>query len=233
MSNYIKQLLEKASQIADSTQENCDIMIVEKYYSLHNLWLRYSPVPSRPILNTAWFEAGVLAETSIFLALHGFYEQACATLRMQLDGFLTRLYWDTLDKRIGLESYYIEDRLTTGYWEWESGKVKDFPSIKNDVWPTLRKEKYLDSFDSRYQIKVDIDNQNQLLNKYIHGRPPSRHDPGSTRSSVMNIKFEKKRFDRWFELFKTNFDFMILISVLLYPEYIKQPSWREFILLTP
>jgi len=156
MSNYIKQLRKKASQTADSTQENCDIKIIEKYYSLHNLWLHYSPVPSRPIFNTAWFETGILAESSIFLALHGFYEQACATLRMQIDGFLTRLYWDTLDKRIELESRYVEDRLKIGYWECESGKAKDFPSIKKDVWPTLRKEKYFDIFDSRYELKADI-----------------------------------------------------------------------------
>ena len=84
MSDNLKQLSIKAQEIFDITHENCDIKIIEKYYSLHNLWLHYSPVPSRPIFQTAWFEAGVLTETMIFLAFHGFYEQACATLRIQL-----------------------------------------------------------------------------------------------------------------------------------------------------
>jgi len=229
---HLKELLGKAIQIADATEKYYHIEAIEQYYSSYNLWLRYSPIPSRPILERAWFEAGILAETSVFLAVHGFYEQACAILRMQLDGFLTRFYWDTLDKRAELESHTIVDRLTNGYWEWERGEAKDYPRI-NKVWLTLRKEKYFDSFDRQYNLRMNIENQNQLLHKYIHGRPPSRHYPGATRSSRINIKFEKRHFDEWFGLFKSTYNLMTIMSVLLYPDYLKCSSWHKFILLEP
>ena len=232
MGNYIEQLLERSVQVASTTKDVCDIGAMEKYYSTYNLWLRHSPIPSRPILERAWFEAGILAETSIFLVIHGFYEQACATLRMQLDGFLTRLYWDTLDKRNAIKNTWKDSRLTSNYWEWERGGEEEYPN-SHKVWSILLEEEFLQSFDSRYALRADINKHNQLLHKYIHGRPQSRHSPGATRSSVINIRFEEKYFDEWFELFKDTYDLMTIVSVLLYPEYLKHSSWREFILLEP
>jgi hypothetical protein len=121
----------------------------------------------------------VLAETSVFLAVHGFYEQACATLRMQLDGFLIRLYWDTLDKMEELESHPKVIRINSDYWEWESGKADDYPKSK-EVWQTLSENENFNAFDKRYMLKEEISNQTQLLHKFIHGRPPTRHYPGAT-----------------------------------------------------
>lgn len=230
---YLKELSHRALQIADATGEHCDTETVGNYYYAYELWLRYTPTPEQPILMTAWFEASILSETSIFLVVHGFYEQACAALRMQFDGFLTRMYWDTLAKRDEITSYNIDGRLTNKYWEWERGEAKKYPGINNVVWPTLKKEKYVNSFDDHYNLKEDIDAQYQRLNKYIHGRPPSRHYAGATRSSRINIRFEKKHFDEWFELFVATYHLMTIISLLLYPEYLKCESWRKFILLEP
>ena len=149
---------------------------------------------------------------------------------MELDGFLTRLYWDTLDKNLELKS--LEERFSIGYWEWESGKEKGFPK-STAIWEILTKEKYFGSFNNQYNLKADFENQSQFLHKYIHGRPPSRHNPGNTRSSNINIKFEKSEFDDWLMLFTTTYDLMTIMSLLLYRVYLKRPSWSEFIMLNP
>jgi hypothetical protein len=230
MSDNIKQLSKRALEIFDITQENCDIGIIEQYYSLHNLWLRYSPIPSRPIFQTAWFEAGILTETMIFLSFHGFYEQACATLRIQLDGFMTRLYWDVLYKLGEIKQFSKDSRYSNDYWEWESGNEKAYP---RKIYPILRREEKINAFDKQYKLCEDVEKHKQLLHKYVHGRPPSRHVPGSTRASMLNIQFDKKRFDEWFDLFKTNVEIMIIFSILLYPSYMDKKDWREFILLAP
>jgi len=226
--NLLNILLQKSEEIANATKENFDVDLIEKYYSAYSWWSRASSVPSRPIFDRAWFEANILAETSIFLSIHGFYEQACATLRMETDSFLTRLYWDTLDKK--LETSSVEKRLAIGYWDWESGKVIKYPKAK-DIWESLKQEKYFGDFTNQYKLKDDFDNHSKLLHKYIHGRPPSRHTSGNSRSSNINIKFAKKEVDEWFVLFKNTYDLMSIMSILLYPHYLKHPSWREFVLL--
>lgn len=228
--NYLDALLKKSDQILDITKENFDIDLVEKYHSAYYLWIQNSPIPSRPIFERAWMEAGILAETSIFLSLHGFYEQACATLRMEIDGFLTRLYWDAKDKNLELIGANIQERMNIGYWDWESGKSRKYPTVE-DIWDDLKKEKTISEFVAKYNLRNDIENHNRELHKYIHGRPTNRHIQGNTRSSSINIKFVKKEFDEWFELFGKTYDFLSIISVLFYPQYLKKPSTKEFIFL--
>ncbi len=228
---HVSELLAKALEVASKTQNQSDFGAIDKYYFACGLWLRYSPVPTRPILNTAWFEAGILTETSIFLTVHGFYEQACAILRMQLDGFLTRLYWDTLDKHMELEGFSIENRLSNNYWEWESGKSESYPQLNDKVFPVLRREKYFQSFDSRYDLTNEIVHENRLLNKFIHGRPSTRHHPEATRSSRLNTQFDQRQFDFWYMHFKTIYELMTTVSILLYPTYLDCLHRDEFILL--
>lgn len=172
MNNNIRQLSQKASSIFEDTQESYDVGIVEKYYLLHNLWLHHSPVPSRPIFQTAWFEAGILTETMIFLSFHGFYEQACAILRMQLDGFMTRLCWEVLNLKGDVDQFVKDGKYTNDYWEWESGNEKNYP---RKIYSVLRKNEKINTFDKQYGLFDDVDRHAQLLHKYVHGRPPTRH----------------------------------------------------------
>ena len=48
---------------------------------------------------------------------------------------------------------------------------------------------------------------------------------------MLNIKFDKRQFDEWFDLFKTNIEFMIMFSILLYPSYLPESDKQKFILL--
>lgn len=228
--NYLDTLLKKSDQIADITKENFDVDLVEKYHSAYYLWIQNAPIPSRPIFERAWMEASILAETSIFLSVHGFYEQACATLRMELDGFITRLYWDIKDKNMELSGASISERQAIGYWNWESGKSKKYP-LNEDIWGGFKKEKTINEFVTKYNLRNDIENHNRELHKYIHGRPTNRHIEGNTRSSSINIKFVEKEFDEWFELFGKTYDLISIISILLYPEYLIKPSVKDFIFL--
>lgn len=77
---YLERLLEKTCKVREATEDNCEIDAVERYATGFNSWLHHAPVPARPIWGTALFESSVLAGASFFLAVHGFYEEACAIL---------------------------------------------------------------------------------------------------------------------------------------------------------
>ncbi len=227
----INELIGRSQSVYEETHNTVDLQAVEKYYQAADLWIRNTPVPTRPILTTAWFEAGILTETSIFLALHGFYEQGVAALRMQIDGFLVRMYWDTIDKNGELAALSIEERLSSGYWKWEKGEAENYPRPTEDVFSTLRQEKHFQAYDAAYQLVRQIRDQTRRLDKFIHGRPPGRLEPGATRSNRINIRYEKKHFDSWFTSFSTIYDLMSIVTILLYPPYLECSTRSQFVFL--
>lgn len=96
---YLEELLKKTHQVREATEDSCEIDAVERYATGFNSWLQHDALMlTSPIWDTALFESSVLAGASFFLVVHGFYEEACAILRAVLDGFLTRLYWNTKHK---------------------------------------------------------------------------------------------------------------------------------------
>jgi hypothetical protein len=214
---YLDELLCRTESVRELTEEKCDLVLVETYASGFNAWLHDAPLPSRPIWRRAMFESSVLSEASVFLAVHGFYEEASAILRTLFEGFLTRLYWDTLDKNSKLHSVVENNgRSTNDYWEWECGRGK-FPPRK-EIWCVLLSEGFIKRFDDCYHLKQECDDLLNCLDKYVHWRPQSRHYHGATRSSRINVGFDQKHFDEWFENLKVSFRLVSTLSILQCPE---------------
>lgn len=229
---YLEQLVAKASQVRQLTESSCPIDPVERYATGFNSWLHYAPVPARPIWETALFESSTRAEASYFLALHGFYEEACAVLRGLLDGFLARLYWDTLHKNGKLKEWREKGRSTNKYWEWESGKTKKYPKLK-EIWCTLLGEHWIGRYNQRYGLKAELDEELAMLNRFVHGRPDSRHYSGASRSSLGNIEFKREHFEEWYEHLRTVYRLVSVLSILQYPELLGSTRGQEFRALEP
>jgi len=229
---YLEQLLIKATQVRRLTESSCPIDRTEAYVTGFNSWLHHAPVPARPIWETALFESSVLAEASYFLAAHGFYEEACALLRGLLDGFLARSYWDVLDKNGELKKWRQGGRSTNQYWEWESGKTGKYPRLV-DVWHALLGEHRIASYDQRYGLKAQVKEELARLNRFVHGRPETRHYSGASRSSLANIEFKMERFEEWYEHLRTAYRLVSVLSFLQYPELPGSTGGQEFRALEP
>lgn len=194
--------------------------------------MHHAPVPTRPIWETALFEAGVLADASYFLAVHGFYEEACAMLRGLLDGFLTRLYWDTVQKNGKLDCWSENGRSTNRYWEWESGKRHAYPKVP-EIWNTLLGEYWMGEYDRAHAFRAETDALLAMLNKFVHGRPESRHEPGASRSSLVNIEFSKEHFETWWGHLRSIYRLVSVLSILQYPDLMTNAGGQEFAELEP
>ena len=230
--NYLNQLVEITSQVRKATEGNCEIEAIEVYATGYNSWLQYRPPMPRPIWEKAILEASILEGVSIFLVVHGFYEEACAILRGVLDGFLTRLYWDTQDKNGKLTEWEKNGIRTNDYCEWETGATKSYPTSK-EIWDVLRTENNIERYDKRYQLKAEIDNLLSQLNKFVHGRPQTRHYPGASRSSLINARFKKKHFYEWFEYLKAIYRLISVLSILQYPKLLETKQGKDFEELEP
>lgn len=229
---YSEQLVLKTNQVRQLTESSCPISSVEKYATGFNSWLQDPPVPSRPIWGAALFESSVLAEASYFLAAHGFYEEACAVLRGLLDGFLARLHWDTLDKNGKLRNWTEGGRSTNAYWEWESGETAKYPML-TDIWRTLLGEHQIERYDERHGLRAEVDEELATLNRFVHGRPHTRHYPGASRSSLCNIEFRREHFEEWYEHLRTVYRLVSILSVLQYPQLLGSAGEQEFRALQP
>jgi hypothetical protein len=229
---YLEQLLTKATQVRRLTESSCPVDRAEGYVTGFNSWLHHAPVPARPIWETALFESNVLAEASYFLAAHGFYEEACALLRGLLDGFLARSYWDVLDKNGKLKQWRQGGRSTNEYWEWESGKTDKYPRLK-EIWRALLGEHWIGSYDQRYGLKAQVKEELTRLNRFVHGRPETRHYSGASRSSLANIEFKIERFEEWYEHLRTAYRLVSVLSILQYPELLGSAGGQEFRALEP
>jgi hypothetical protein len=229
---YLEQLLTKAAQVRRLTESSCPIDRAERYVTGFNSWLHHAPVPARPIWETALFESSVLAEASYFLAAHGFYEEACALLRDLLDGFLARSYWDALDKNGKLKKWREGGRSTNEYWEWESGRTEEYPKSK-EIWRTLRGESRILTYDRRYGLKAQVDEEFTTLNRFVHGRPETRHHSGASRSSLCNIELSREHFEEWHVHLRIVYRLVSALSILQYPELLEGTQEQEFRALDP
>ncbi len=229
---YLEQLVAKANQVRQLTEPSCRIDPVERYATGFNSWLHSPPVPARPIWETALFECSVLAEASYFLAAHGFYEEACALLRGLLDGFLARSYWDALDKNGKLKKWGEGGRSTNEYWEWESGKTEKYARSK-ETWRTLLGEHWIGRYNRRYGLKAEVEEELRTLNRFVHGRPETRHYPGASRSSLCDIEFRKRHFDEWYEHLRIVYRVVSVLSILQYPDLLEGAHEQKFRALDP
>lgn len=224
---YLEQLISKTNQIRKDTESKFNIIKVIKYVNGFNSWTRDAPVPARPIWETAMFEASAITNASFFLAIHGFYEEACSLLRGIIDGFLTRLYWDEKDRKGTIKIYKQNGRSTNEYWEWESGTSNEYPPLKK-VAETLIKRVFIKKYNDQYGLWQDIENLLKKLNKFVHGRPETRHYGYATRSSSGLTEFKEKHFEEWYKYLKKIYSIISILSILQYPDLINSAYIKEF-----
>jgi len=229
----IKQLVDKAAQVRSATLAYPQFRVAEEHAMSFNSWLlNRPPLGIGVIWCNAIFECSVLSEASLFLVVHGFYEEACATLRGLLDGFLTRLYWDIRNNKGELTEWIVEDRSTDDYCEWETGLADDYPT-KHAIWSTLLREKLLAKYNDQYHIKEEIITSLKALDRFVHNRPMSRHYDGAFRSSSINIDFRSRHFDEWYANLCAIYRLVFTLSVLQYPNLLETKLWVEFKILEP
>ena len=229
---HFNKLIEKTNQVWLKTQEFCDIESLYKYLIGYNTLLRYKPVPARPIWDTAIFESSVLQESSTFLATHGLYEEACIILRTLIDGFLTRLYWDTKHMKDELKKHEISGKRIDEYQEWELGFTNSYPT-KTKILNMLFMVCHIKNYNSKYHLRDEVDNIISMLNKFVHNRPETRHPSDVGRSSLMNFAFSEKKFIEWFDYTKSVFRYVSTLSILQYPKLLETRFGYEFEILEP
>jgi len=225
----LKALVNETAKVRDATEQIDSQLKAEEYVAGFNTWLHHDIAPYPPIWNTAMFEASALTVASYFLATHGFYEEASALLREVLDGFITRLCWDSQnDQSQAFHPLQITDwKKSIDYWEWESGRTETYLSTEK-IWSILFENPHIKRYQDMYHLKEEINTLLNLLNKYVHGRPESRHSPGKTRSSLINARFNREDFDVWFTRLRTIYGFVSLLSVLSYPNLLKMNVAENF-----
>jgi hypothetical protein len=225
----IQKLSEKADQVLAETIANFDIELIELYATSFNSWLLKKPSVGIGIIwSNAIFECSVLSETSLFLAVHGFYEEANSILRNLLDGFLTRLYWDLINERKEIVDFVVGGRKTNDYCEWEMGTTNKYPHMSKDIWPKLLEDVHISSYDKDHNLRANIVDLLHFLNKYVHGRPTTRHYDGAFRGSTLNICFISNHFDEWFVNLKKAVRFVFALSVLRYPVLLDTIAGEKF-----
>ncbi len=166
-------------------------------------------------------EISIFAETSLFLVMHGFYEQANGVFRQLLDDFLIRLYFDRLIETKPINQRNDKNgRNTKDYVEWKLGLSSCYPR-KNVIKITLLENRSLNTYNSQFQIFQKLEEFIKKLSKYVHNRPETRHYPGASRSSICNIGFNEKKFNEWLENLKTIYRYVLIISCLFYPNVLK------------
>jgi hypothetical protein len=230
----IEQLVDRATQVRSATLAYPQFPNAEKYAMTFNSWLLNRPTLEMGVIwCNAIFECSVLSESSLFLAVHGFYEEACAILRELLDGFLARLYWDIRNNKGELKERTVDGRSTNDYCEWEMGTADNYPRLKDDIWPTLLYEQRIAAYDCQQQLKAEISSRLKLLDRFVHNRPSSRHYGGASRHSSINIDFKSKHFDEWYENLREVYKHVFTLSLLPYPSLLETEIWNEFKALEP
>ncbi len=185
---------------------------IDSYSHGPNWWLQsiVKLCPTPPIEEDALINASTIIEVSVFLVIHGFYKSAVSELRRALDDFLTRNYFDELEKQnLSKNKEYIE---------WSLGKTDKYPRFKN-VLETIFSSELIKKYDSKFYLKEDIERTYFEMSKYTHNRPDkSWKKELSTASSLMNTRFVGEEFDKWCEYLKQEYVIISTVLLLRYPE---------------
>lgn len=232
---YTDTLISQANQVRKQTAPMDLVRDAEKLVISLGSWSA-PPGPytmARAIWSNAIFESSILAESSYFLALHGLYDQACIILRSLLDFFLNEIYWDIQMKyrqqeQGRIDVYPVTNEKGINYLEWVAGNTNQFPR-RNEIWELLRKEENIKNYDGNYQLELDYSNALAALDKFAHWRPVSRYAAGGEgRSSRINVRFNEKSLDEWYQYLKKTCCLVSVLSILEYPELLNNKAAIEF-----
>jgi hypothetical protein len=219
--SHLLKLLEQATEVREQTLGVHDLVHLETIASGFNSWLLDLPTPGpSPIWSNAMFECNVLAESSFFLAVRGFYEQASSVLRVILDSFLARLYWDIRREDGDIEDVFHGEAKSNEYADWELGLTRQYPGLRKEILPKLQEHRVIATYDSNFRIIETATRLLSELNLYVHNRPESRHYDGAVRSSTINVRYKDKHFDNWFGYLNSIHLLVGTFSILMYPKLV-------------
>ncbi len=234
MSDLIERLTAKASEVKHATCRYTRTSDIEQYVSAFNLLLLDKAHTEVGVIwSSAVFECSVLAEASYFLAIHGFYEEASSLLRGILEGFLTRLYWDIRNNRNQIRRWVDHGKSTNEYWEWESGDAATYPNLAREVWPRLLEEPGISHFEREFGLKESALSILAVLDRFVHGRPASRHYGGAFRGSTLNVEFKPNHLAEWLHNLRGVYTVILTLSFLQYPTLYGMDTASRFRTLEP
>lgn len=158
-------------------------------------------------------EAFTTIDTSIILAVHGYYRQGISLLRYWFENSLYGIFFN--DHIVEFKQWLYEDNphlsftmnFSTDFanYLFKLTNFREFDSLIGEKW----KKQYYNSFKSW------MTGMYRELSAHIHGR-------GAWRSAILQIdleelprKYDKKHFEFWYYLFRNVFN-IITISFLLY-----------------
>ena len=232
---HLNLITSVASGVKEATVSEYSSTSVERYVVTFNSLIldrASAGAGTGAIWDSALFECSVQSEASYFLVVHGFYEEASALLRMLLEGFLTRTYWHIRHKRGEVNDYFEDDKWTNDYAKWVMGRVDEYPRTK-EVWNTILSEPHFGTYNQKYNLRADVERVLNALNKYVHGRPTTRYQAGTGRSSSVNIRYNSKHFDEWFDNLRAVVGLVFVICLLEYPALLATKTAVEFTSLEP
>lgn len=145
-------------------------------------------------------------DTSVSLALTGFYRQAIVSLRGVLELGLLSVFYNHDDK--GYENIK----------EWANGNEKTpfMQTIKDE----LRLLPYFTDFDIQFQLFKDLDDVYKILNNYTHIRGMPHSTRGIARRSNTN-NFDETALAKWLSIARRVARLVILVHGLRYPVMLK------------
>lgn len=146
-------------------------------------------------------EAEYELESSVDLALFGFYKQAMQSLRNFLELGLLSLY------------YNIDDMGHIAIQNWLHS-LEDTP-FRNRILKQILKNKNIEKFNNEINIIKEINILYKKLCNYIHTKGLKYSSSTLIRSNVNN--FNEKTFIRWLKYFKQVVRIIVSLHLLKYP----------------
>lgn len=148
-----------------------------------------------------YLESEYELESSIILAMLGFYKQAIYSLRNVLEMGLLSIYYNVEDK----DHIEIKDWLHS---------LENTP-FKKKIFEKLLKNKNILEFENKTNIFNRIETLYKELCNYTHTKGARYSSKALLRSNVNN--FNEKSFIKWFNFFKQTVRIVVELHLLKYP----------------
>lgn len=140
-------------------------------------------------------------EISFNLCSMGFYKQAMVSLRSGLELGLLSVYWNLNDDGHKVIKNWLKEQ-------------EDTPPLRQ-IWPHLIKNKNIQLFQKRFDLKKRLLNLGYLHN-YVHTKGWKHSNRiGLLKSNFQT--FERKGFEIWFNSIKEIIPILCILHLLKYP----------------
>lgn len=238
---FFEQLKEASDKIFNQTIATKKDLRASRILDFNQWFDALNPSSSHPILDDIIFSVANSIEASYFLNLHGFYDSANSELRNALDGLLTRIYFLLKDLSCSSPVKIKEDKSYLGLgkaYVYEDGDVYkkeynswlrggDFPRFGTVLKKIFSKKEFIE-YDKRFNLKNEIIDFYLHLSKWVHTRPSKNHLKTSTKSSILNCRFNNEEFDNWEKNRKRFYDYYVIFLLLSYPQLKESGNFKSY-----